>query len=159
SRHEAALATTWATVDNRRWTFTLRGGVRFHDGTPFDAEAVVANLDDLRRERGFAAQAERLGPLVVAVTLDRPNAALLATLSQAFFAMQSPRQLRARDAAPLVGTGPFRIVAARPGQVVLDAKRGRGRGARRLGRLTFRRYADEDALREAMGRVDADLTS
>jgi peptide/nickel transport system substrate-binding protein len=159
ARHEAALATTWATVDNRRWTFTLRAGVHFHDGTPFDADAVVANLDDLRRERGFPVAAERLGPLVVGLTLDRPNAALLATLSQAFFGMQSPRQLRARDSAPLVGTGPFRVGDVRPGQVVLEANRNYWGGVPRLARLSFRRFPDEDALREALARGDVDLTS
>jgi peptide/nickel transport system substrate-binding protein len=31
--------------DNRTWTIRLRSGVRFHDGTPFNAEAVKFNLD------------------------------------------------------------------------------------------------------------------
>jgi peptide/nickel transport system substrate-binding protein len=158
SRHEAALATTWATVDNRHWTFTLRPGVRFHDGTPFDAEAVVANLEDLRRHRGFAVQAERVGPLVVALTLERPNAALLATLSQAFFAIQSPRQLRARETSPLSGTGPFRLGEVRPGEVVLHANPGYWRGAPRLARVIYRRYPDEDALRGALLRREVDVT-
>jgi peptide/nickel transport system substrate-binding protein len=159
SRHEAALATTWATVDNRQWTFTLRPGVRFHDGTALDAEAVVDNLEDLRRERGFAVQAERLGPLVVGLTLDRPNAALLATLSQSFFAIQSPRQLRARDTAPLAGTGPFRLSEARPGQIVLEANPGYWGGVPRPARVVFRRYADDDALRLALSRGEVDVTS
>ena len=38
---EGILATAWATRDQRTWTFTLRKGVFFHDGTPFDADAVV----------------------------------------------------------------------------------------------------------------------
>ena len=38
------LAEKWALSDDgRTWTFTLRQGVRFSDGTPFDADAVVAN--------------------------------------------------------------------------------------------------------------------
>ncbi|HET9314140.1 MAG TPA: ABC transporter substrate-binding protein, partial [Vicinamibacteria bacterium] len=81
SRPEAVLATTWATTDARHWTFTLRAGVRFHDGSPLDADAVVANLESLRNRRLFAGRAERVGPLVVALTLDRPNSALLATLA------------------------------------------------------------------------------
>ena len=74
-RPEAVLATTWATVDRRTWTFTLREGVRFHDGTLLDADAVVANLEDLRRERSFPGRAQRIGPHVFEVTLDQPNAA------------------------------------------------------------------------------------
>ena len=52
TRPEGVLATTWATVDRRVWTFTLRQNVKFHDGAPLDAEAVVANLEGLRRARG-----------------------------------------------------------------------------------------------------------
>jgi peptide/nickel transport system substrate-binding protein len=40
------LATAWAPNDDATvWTLTLREGVRFHDGTPFDAEAVKFNFD------------------------------------------------------------------------------------------------------------------
>jgi peptide/nickel transport system substrate-binding protein len=41
-----ALATAWeATEDGLEWTFTLRDGVTFHDGTPFNADAVVFNFE------------------------------------------------------------------------------------------------------------------
>src|SRR6185503_16629847 len=36
TRAEGVLATGWATVDARTWTFTLRPSVRFHDGAPLD---------------------------------------------------------------------------------------------------------------------------
>ena len=40
------LALSWTPSDDyRTWTFRLRPGVKFHDGTPFDANAVKANLD------------------------------------------------------------------------------------------------------------------
>ena len=43
---EPALATSWETSDDGLvWTFTLREGVTFHDGTPFDADAVVWNFE------------------------------------------------------------------------------------------------------------------
>ena len=66
TRAEGVLATAWATVDARTWTFTLRPSVRFHDGAPLDAAAVVANLEDLRKERAFAGRAQVAGPAVVA---------------------------------------------------------------------------------------------
>lgn len=158
ARPEAVLATTWATADNRSWTFTLREGVRFHDGTPLDADAVVANLEHVRRHGGFDGAASRVGPHVVSVTLARPNAALLATLSQPLFSLQSPRALRARSPRP-VGTGPFRLADARPGLVQLEANPDHWDGPPRLRRIVFRRLGSEDALVAALLAGDVDVTS
>lgn len=158
SRPQAALATTWASADGRVWTFTLRQGVHFHDGTPLDADAVVANLDALRRTRAFRGRAERLGPHVVAVVLERPDAALLATLSQPFFAIQSPRELQKGSDRP-VGTGPFRLARAGRGEVVLEAHAAYWNGPPRLERIVFRRYADPERLAAALRDGSVDVTS
>ena len=158
SRPQAALATTWASVDGRVWTFTLREGVRFHDGTPLDADAVVANLEALRRTRAFPGRAQRLGPLVVEVVLQRPNAALLATLSQPFFSMQSPRELESGSTRP-VGTGPFRLERAGPGEVVLAADPGYWNGPPRLRQIVFRRYPGAEALVRGLKAAEVDVTS
>ncbi|WP_235031406.1 ABC transporter substrate-binding protein, partial [Geminicoccus flavidas] len=51
-RIEPWLATGWTvSADGRTWDFTLRQGVTFTDGTPFDAQAVKANLDALVADR------------------------------------------------------------------------------------------------------------
>jgi len=159
SRPEGVLATAWATRDARTWTFTLRAGVRFHDGAPLDAAAVVANIEDLRQDRSFAARAQAAGPAVVSLTLDRPNAGLLATLSQPFFCMQSPRELRSRRPGQLSGTGPFRLGAVRRGQVELLAAPDHWAGGPRLKRVVFRRLAGEDALLAALLTGEVDVTS
>jgi peptide/nickel transport system substrate-binding protein len=155
-RPEALLATTWATVDRRTWTFTLREGVRFHDGTPFDADAVVANLEDLRRERAFPGKAQRIGPHVFEIVLDQPNAALLATLSQPFYCMESPR--RAPHPGP-VGTGPFRFLGRSANQVDLESDPAYWGGAPRIQHLVFRRFSSEDALIAAVLGGEVDVTS
>jgi peptide/nickel transport system substrate-binding protein len=159
ARLEAELATTWASLDGRTWTFTLRPGVRFHDGAPFDADAVVANVEALRAEQGFPGRAERAGPHVVTIALDRPNTALLATLSQASYSMQSPAALGPGHAARPVGTGPFRFASSRPGRVELEAHEGYWRGAPRLARVVFQRYPDEPTLAEALLAGDLDVTA
>jgi peptide/nickel transport system substrate-binding protein len=155
---EGVLATTWATADRRVWTFTLRDGVRFQDGTPFDADAVVANLEHLRLARTFPGRAERLGPHLLQLTLERADAALLPTLSQPHFVIQSPRQL-ASPGSPPVGTGPFRIQAVRRGSVELVANAEYWGGPPRLARLVFHRFADPAALVEALLSGAADVSS
>ena len=46
------LAETWSvSPDGRSWTFALRRGVKFHDGTDLDAAAVVLNIDRARQPR------------------------------------------------------------------------------------------------------------
>jgi ABC-type transport system substrate-binding protein len=116
---------------------------------------VLANLASIARVRAFPAVAERLGAHVVTITLDRPNAALLATLSQPFFAMQSPREI-ARGGGVPVGTGPFRVVSVKPSGVQLEANPQYWRGAPRLKRLSFPRIADDGALLAELvaGRID-----
>ncbi|MBC9883976.1 ABC transporter substrate-binding protein, partial [Bradyrhizobium sp. INPA01-394B] len=47
------LATEWKVddVDKTKWTFKLRPGVTFHDGTPFNADAVVWNVDKVLNDK------------------------------------------------------------------------------------------------------------
>ena len=53
---EPALATAWEqTPDGKTWTFTIRDGVKFHDGTPVDAAAVCYNLDRMYNQTGAGA--------------------------------------------------------------------------------------------------------
>jgi peptide/nickel transport system substrate-binding protein len=53
TRIKPALAETWETSpDGKTWTFHLRQGVSFHDGTPFDANAVKANFDRWQNQTG-----------------------------------------------------------------------------------------------------------
>lgn len=155
---EAALATTWTTLDNRTWTFTLRPGVRFHDGSPLDADAVLANFRNLVQLKALRGSGERVGPLALHLTLEQPNAALLATLSQPGFCILSPRALRG-EAHPPVGTGPFRLESSQPGQVELAAFDAHWGGPPRLRQLVFRRYEGEPALIEALRAGQADVSS
>jgi peptide/nickel transport system substrate-binding protein len=93
---EPALAEKWEhSPDGKTWTFTLRKGVKFHDGTDFDAASVVFTFDRLLKKDHpnhevdfvngelFAAveKVEARDPLTAVFHLTRPVAAFLANLT------------------------------------------------------------------------------
>jgi len=115
------LAERWAvSADGRVWTFQLRQGVRFHDGTLLDAAAVAFNFE---RARAFArfdlgtliTSVVTPDPATVTFTLRAPFAPFLATLATPSFGIVSPTCLRQGPAwaTPATrcaaGTGPFRV--------------------------------------------------
>lgn len=113
------LATKWAETDTAL-TLTLRDGVVFHDGTPFDAAAVKANLEFVRDSATPFS-----GPLKVITSIDtpddhtvrlnlaRPTPSMLTTLSTRAAPMASPKSLADGSIARNpVGTGPWAYDAA-----------------------------------------------
>lgn len=124
------LAESWEiSADGLIYTFRLRSGVRFHDGTIFNAQAVAANLDRITNPETASQRALfLLGPydgyeivdaLTIRIRLLQPYAPLLDALSQVYLGMASPTALRAysneRYQFHQVGTGPFRFVEYVPG--------------------------------------------
>nr|UZH43262.1 TdmA1 [Streptomyces sp.] len=115
------LATSWQVSDGgRAYTFHLRDGVRFHDGTAFDATAVKATLDHTvapETKSQYAAglismyeSATVVDARTVRIRLSRPYTPFLQVLSTATFGIQSPTALRAnrgRTCLKPVGSGPF----------------------------------------------------
>ncbi|AMO60799.1 extracellular solute-binding protein [Mycolicibacterium phlei] len=130
---EPLLATEWtASPDNKVFTFKLREGVKFHDGTPFTAEAVRASFE--RRaavNQGpsyMVADVESItsqDDYDVTITLKEPNSAFLDYLACAYGPrMISPEGLRKHggdDHAQTyltdhdLGTGPYTLTAAEVG--------------------------------------------
>jgi peptide/nickel transport system substrate-binding protein len=125
---EPFLSTSWETSkDGRTWTFKLRRGVRFHDGTPFDADAVVftffrqmdpANPD---RRHDFPLFAEiftylqavsKIDSQQVQFVLSEPFFPFLAALTVDCAAIVSPTAVKKYGggfARQPVGTGPFKL--------------------------------------------------
>ena len=116
------LAESWQLApDGMSLLFRLRAGVKFQDGTPFDATAVKFNLDRVvdpavnARARQYITElsaVEVVDPLNVRVKLKRPSGPFLTVLANAAGSMVSPTAVRQRGAdfarSP-VGTGPFVI--------------------------------------------------
>ncbi len=123
------LAKRWEiSADGRAYTFFLRQDVRFHDGTPFNAQAVKANLERVLNPANHSQKARfmidkvqtvsAIDDYTVRLDLAEPFAPLLDSLSQVYLGMASPAALEkwGQDYAfHQVGTGPFRFVEYIPG--------------------------------------------
>ncbi|PIT01981.1 ABC transporter substrate-binding protein [Bradyrhizobium nitroreducens] len=123
------LAESWTKSDNGlKWTFKLRQSVKFHDGTPFDAEAVKFNLDRISDatlgspNRSLFAGVDEVVVIdtnTVEIRTKEPSPTLLEILTEAYASMNSPTAVkksgRAYSRNP-VGTGPYVISEWIPGQ-------------------------------------------
>lgn len=117
------LATKWTiSADGLEYTFDLKTGVKFSDGTPFDAASVKETLDHVvRPETKSQYAASLIAPYksstvidasTIKVTLSKPFRPFLQALSTPFLGIQSPKALAvpATDYKP-VGTGPYTFVS------------------------------------------------
>ena len=70
--YKPALATSWtSSPDGREWTFKLRSGVKFQDGTPFDAAAVKYNFERVLDPKTASAQMKSdIGPMKTIEVVD-----------------------------------------------------------------------------------------
>jgi peptide/nickel transport system substrate-binding protein len=122
------LATEWAWEDDGlTLRMALRQGVTFHDGTPFDAEAVRANIERAQTVEGSSVAADLAGistvevvdPHTVRLRLTERNSMLLGLLSHRAGVMVSPTAFDNPDLdlAP-VGTGMYRVREYRPNDTI-----------------------------------------
>jgi peptide/nickel transport system substrate-binding protein len=140
---DPSLAISWETSqDGMTWSFRLRRGVRFHDGSPFDADAVVftffRQMDPANpnRQRDFPLFADiftflktvkKIDSHQVQFILSEPFFPFLATMSVECAAIVSPSAVKKAganiDRQP-VGTGPFKLSSwQRDKRLVLTANR------------------------------------
>lgn len=126
-----ALAESWSVSDDGKvYTFKLRPGVKFHDGTPFDAEAAHFNFQRMTDEKhpyydpqaGSTARGVLKGlsskvvdPMTFQLILEKPNAGLIEALaSLPNYYMHSPAAFKKFGKEGVgqnaVGTGPFKLV-------------------------------------------------
>ncbi len=119
---QPCLSTSWTTsLDNLKWKFTLRKGVKFHDGSPMTTEAVVQSLQRSFNKPGLLKKAPITGIAVeedvVSITLERPYAILPSVLSHYTTAILAPAAYTEDgDVQELIATGPYKVLFIKPPQ-------------------------------------------
>lgn len=114
------LATGYERVSDTKWRIYLREGVTFHDGTPFDADAVVYSIKRVldtsntrHNEYEFIDSIFASDDYTVTIITKEPYAPVIASLSDPVVSIVSP-EADDLDAEP-VGTGPFKFMEFEPG--------------------------------------------
>lgn len=159
---EPALATSWDISDDGTvYTFTLRDGVNFHDGSPFNAEAVVFNFERMLNDDHpyhdtgpfplsffFSAieNVEAVDDLTVRFTLNAPYAPFLSNLAYPTGLIVSPAAVMEHGAEfgrNPSGTGAFTFAEWRSNEaVVIEANPDYWDGAPDLQAVVFRPITD-----------------
>ena len=163
---EPALATHWeSSADGLTWTFHLRKGVKFHDGTPFNAEAVLFSLNRQHEEThpfhkgsgvynywidtGLAQIVDKITAVdefTVQIRLKTAYAPFIYTIAITPFSIVSPTAVQKWGADFTnhpVGTGPFKFVRwDRNDKIVLEANETYWGGRPLLDRVIFRSIPD-----------------
>src|SRR5213594_2501564 len=170
---EPALATRWnASRDGLVWSFDLREGVKFHDGSPLTAREVAASFERqlkpdalganrtwpalLRGSPGVIKEVRAPNSRTVEIVLVQPYAPLLTVLAHPGLAIAKPSQ--AADApGRLIGTGPYRVVDASVGRLALEAMPGYWAGIPRSERLVFLDVSADDQAESELDSRSLDI--
>lgn len=163
------LAISWQVTDDVVWEMDLREGVTFHDGTPFDADAVVFTIERILDEatespiRGgfaFIEAVEKTGEHAVRITTAEPTPLAEHYFSELLIVPPHAFEEGGAEAfgrAP-IGTGPYRVVEWRR-DVVLDLAGydDHWRGAPAIDEVEFRPVPEATTRVSALQAGEADL--
>ena len=152
------------------WTLTLRSGVRFHDGTPLNAEAIKTDFDDYIKAPGSnlagsvadVASVDVIDDMTVVYRLSAPNAAFPSVLTGAVGWPFSPTAAKAAGAdagSQPVGTGPFVFDSwQRDNRLVVTRNPDYWRpGLPYLDEIVFRPIPDEETRIASLSAGDIDV--
>jgi peptide/nickel transport system substrate-binding protein len=160
------LATSWEQVDNLTWSFKLRDGVKFQDGTDFNAGAVVHTVNRLMNRNLTCDSRSKFGDIkltpkaVDAHTVEIKSDIPIPILPTLMGTVQivSPKLPMDAESNNPVGTGPYKLDSASPERVVLTRFDGYWGDKPKVSRTTFV-WRPESAIRAAMVATgEADMT-
>lgn len=177
------LAKKWeVSEDGLTYTFELEEGIKFHDGTDFNAEAVVKNVErwlTSNDEAKFAYFASQFGGFKgsetaiikevkadgnnkVTFTLNKPQAPFLKNLAMSPFAIASPAAIEKHGdkfGENPVGTGPFKFESWKRNDTITLVKNEdyHKDGEPKVGKLIFKVIEDNSARLNALIKGEVDL--
>jgi peptide/nickel transport system substrate-binding protein len=164
------LASSYEVSDDETvYTFELREDVEFHDGTPFNAEAVKFNLERYQDEDSVRStevepieSVEVVDEYTVRVTLSEPFAPFLAVLTDRAGIMASPKAIEennGRISKNPVGTGPFEFVErVRGDHITVKKNENYWRdGLPRIDNIEYRGIDDENVQYQNLQSGELDL--
>ncbi|MGW0181774.1 ABC transporter substrate-binding protein, partial [Nocardia sp. NPDC003345] len=157
------LASRWeADAQQRKWTFTLADGARFHDGRPVTSADVVWSLRRLREIAGetkvpvaAAADITASGPNSVVLTCAAPNSQLPLLLRMMTFTVPEGTT----DFAAAVGSGPFRLESYDGGNARLVRNENWYGGAPLLDAIEVTLFDSPESMSNAIMGGQIDLAS
>ena len=124
---QPGLAESWeVSEDGKTYTFKLRTGVKYHDGTDFNAEDVKFSLDRARAEDSTNAQkklfaaidtVEATDPTTVKITLKNPEGLFLYNMGVGDAVIVASESAEGNKEKP-IGTGPFKFDSWAKGSAV-----------------------------------------
>lgn len=163
--YKPSLATKWVTPTPTTWEFTLRAGVKFHDGTPLTAKDVKASLGYLVAKKGPLAplwaaldSIEAPDDHTVRITTKSPLGTVLANVALLAIAPADRVDQDAFYQKP-VGSGPFKVVSYKPdSELVLEANTDYWDGAPGVKSLRFRDIPELAARVTALTTGEIDFT-
>jgi len=153
---EAALADRWESPSPRVWKFFLRNDVTFHNGTPFDAAAVVSALETIAarqtRPRGLdGGTARATGEHAIEINLTADNTRLPEQMANPTMAIIAPGTRPGSGESPETtptGTGPFSFLSYTKGaELKMKVNEKYWDGVPELRTLAFRFGPEKDASR------------
>lgn len=169
------LAESWEEApDGMQWVFHLRKGVTFHDGEPFNADAVAAWIPTFAgTDNSYMTDAidkvEVVDEHTVKFVMKRPEPNLLFNLSSSFMGIPAPKAYKELGdnfgITKAIGTGPYKLESFAVGQETVlvrndDYKWGselsQNKGPAKLEKITFREIPEESTafLELKTGSVD-----
>lgn len=119
------LATSWKQVDKTSWTFILRKGVKFQDGTPLSPDAVVSSIKRLMNPKLVCESLEQF-TMPVTATASGPDTVTIKTqgldailpLRMSFADIVAPSTPPNKKTNNVIGTGPYKIAKLIHGQSI-----------------------------------------